>query len=400
MNILFVDDEPAIIEALENRLYKMRGKWSMRFAIGAQQALVMLQEQSFDVIVSDIRMSGMNGVELLERVRERYPEMMRLALTGQTEREQLLKLFGLTHSIVGKPARQGDIESAINRAASIKQILTNKAVYKVVANINSFPAVPTLHQRLASLIRKENVSFDEIAALIEQDASMAARLLQIANSSIFNSAREIVGLSEAITYIGLEELSCIVLSTELFDSYGSGLSFPGFSLKGLQQHSIEVARIAQRIMGIKKGAKIAFTSAVLHDVGLLVMAAELPEVFKASCAYAKKHKVSLHAAAIHLNACCHCEVGAYLLAMWGFPLSVIEAVAHRHQPKQLGKEELTPASAVHLADCLCNTDGWLLGVKEQVIDVDGDHLSGHGFKEGMEGWRQLSREVEMLKGVQ
>ena len=84
-HILFVDDEPNIIEALRRMLFPLRKEWNMSFCSGASEALAAMEQQRFDVIVSDMRMPGMDGAQLLAEVKTRYPDTVRFILTGQTD---------------------------------------------------------------------------------------------------------------------------------------------------------------------------------------------------------------------------------------------------------------------------------------------------------------------------
>ena len=80
--ILFVDDEVMILKGLQLMLRSMRGEWEMEFVESAEAALRVLSQRTFDVIVSDMRMPGMNGAELLAEVMKRFPATVRLILSG------------------------------------------------------------------------------------------------------------------------------------------------------------------------------------------------------------------------------------------------------------------------------------------------------------------------------
>jgi YesN/AraC family two-component response regulator len=103
INILFVDDEPAVLEGLENRLRPLRKRWEMRFALGGQQALKEMERLPIDVIVSDMRMPGMDGAQLLDAVRDRYPQVARFILSGQTTEGGAQRLMPVAHQLLMKP---------------------------------------------------------------------------------------------------------------------------------------------------------------------------------------------------------------------------------------------------------------------------------------------------------
>ena len=79
-SILFVDDEPKVLDGLKRMLFPYGDVWQMEFACGGAEALRMLAAANFDVIVVDMRMPGMDGAALLNEVARLYPQMVRLIL--------------------------------------------------------------------------------------------------------------------------------------------------------------------------------------------------------------------------------------------------------------------------------------------------------------------------------
>jgi len=98
--ILFVDDEPNVLEGLQRMLRGMRHEWEMHFAESGQDALDRLSKQPFDVVISDMRMPGMDGAQLLTEVMRRYPQIVRIILSGYSDHENILKLVRPAHQYV------------------------------------------------------------------------------------------------------------------------------------------------------------------------------------------------------------------------------------------------------------------------------------------------------------
>jgi YesN/AraC family two-component response regulator len=78
---LFVDDEPRILDGLRRMLRGMRGEWDMHFAARGAAALDLLGQRPFEVLITDMRMPGMTGGELLVKVKQLHPDVVR---TGQS----------------------------------------------------------------------------------------------------------------------------------------------------------------------------------------------------------------------------------------------------------------------------------------------------------------------------
>lgn len=81
--ILCVDDEPNMLSSLK-RMITLEG-FQVTTAESGQEAMTLLEQQAFHVVLSDMKMPQMSGVELLEKVRQRWPQTMRMLLTGNAE---------------------------------------------------------------------------------------------------------------------------------------------------------------------------------------------------------------------------------------------------------------------------------------------------------------------------
>jgi DNA-binding NtrC family response regulator len=114
--IVFVDDEPAILSALRTLLYKERQRWDMVFVGGGAEALAVLRAAPADVIVSDMRMPGMDGATLLAHVRSEFPTIARIVLSGHAEPESVERVQPSLHEFLAKPCGGTALRDAIERA--------------------------------------------------------------------------------------------------------------------------------------------------------------------------------------------------------------------------------------------------------------------------------------------
>ena len=121
--ILFVDDEPNVLGGLRRMLYPLRDQWRMVFAGSGREALERLEESAFDVLVTDVRMPEMGGAELLEEVRKRFPQTIRIVLSGTTESDLTLRTATLAHQYLCKPCDAATLRSTLERACSVREML-------------------------------------------------------------------------------------------------------------------------------------------------------------------------------------------------------------------------------------------------------------------------------------
>ena len=116
MRVLFVDDEPHILSGLQRMLRPLRHEWAMTFVGGGPAALDALEREVFDVIVTDMRMPGLSGAQLLAEVHRRRPRVACIVLSGQSDQEHLLQLADTPHEYLAKPCDADVLKETVCRA--------------------------------------------------------------------------------------------------------------------------------------------------------------------------------------------------------------------------------------------------------------------------------------------
>lgn len=392
---LFVDDEVDVLEGLENRLRRLRRSWKMSFAVGGEAALKELEKDPYDVIVSDMRMPGIDGAALLEQVAGRFPQMVRIILSGQTEHEQILRALPVAHQFLSKPCDAAVLEQAVERACSLRTLLADEQVQELVSGTNRLPALPRLYVELGEVVNKPDTSLADAAAVVAQDVAMTARILQIVNSSFFGMGRNVVDVKDAISYLGLNALRAVVLTVSLFEALDEGSIRVGFSLERLQEHSLRTATLAARLVPSVERAQTAFSSGMLHGIGDLLLSGSRPDFYARALERAEETGLALHCAEQEVHGFTHAEVGAALLALWGIPYPIVEAVAYHHRPSTSLEAEFGVVGAVHVADCLAHeleSEG--AETHEKKAPLDEAYLRKVSVWDKVESWRDLARGVQ------
>ena len=400
--ILFVDDEPRVLEGLQRMLRPRRKEWEMEFATSGSQALALLEAHPFDVIVTDMRMPEMDGATLLEQVQKRFPGVVRMVLSGYFELEMAMRAVPVAHQYLAKPCDSEKLSEAIERACGFASLLTDEITRGVVGTIGSLPSVPRTCTALLGALKNPDVPIEEIRRIIEQDVGMSAKVLQLVNSAFFGVLQEITTVRAAVSHLGLDVLKQLVLSVEVFRTFQPKRRIEGFSLEALQNHSRLAASIASRLPAKAKISAAAVVAALLHDTGKLVLAAHVPEQFEQVLHRARSENRSFVAVEREMTGTGHAEIGAYLLALWGLPMPIVDAVCRHHRPERSPDAEpgLDVLALTHLADGLAYEFA-----KDTPCEADGDcllnleYLAALGVTEELPGWRQLAAEVAQPAAV-
>lgn len=355
MHVLFVDDEPNILSALRRILRPLRDEWTMSFIEGGQEALEGLESQPCDVVVSDMKMPGMDGAELLSRVKEMYPDTIRIALSGETDANMIYRCVQHAHQYLAKPCDPDELIGAVRRACSLRNLVNDPDLQSVVSKLSSLPSLPEQYQHIMDELQSEDPSLQEVGRIIESDVAMTAKILQIVNSAFFGLARHLSSPVEATMYLGVDVLKSLVLTNGVFSQF-EGTAVGIEVLRHLWSHSAEVGTLAKNIMLEESADKMmvdyAMLGGLLADIGKLVIASNMPEKFVHAQSLAREKGRPDWETELEVIGHTHSEIGAYLAGLWGLPNPVVECVAFHHSPKVCADAGFTPLTAVHAANAI------------------------------------------------
>jgi putative nucleotidyltransferase with HDIG domain len=385
--ILFVDDEPQILDGLRDLLRRERREWEMEFALGGEEALRRLAERSYDVVVSDMRMPGMDGATLLTRVRDEHPDTVRIVLSGYTELEAALRAVPVAHQFLAKPCERDVLRGAVDRALQLRELLANEPVRAAITEVGALPSVPRTFAELNEALVDPGVPMTVIADIVGRDIALCAKVLQLVNSAFFGLGRQIASINEAVSYLGLGTIRTLVLSLEAFQQFDAVRLPAGETLEGLHRHALLVGALASRIPGEQRNADDALTAGLLHDVGKLVLALRRPAELARAYATARAERRPLHQAEEELFGVSHAEIGAYLLGLWGLPLGVVGAVANHHHPERVEPCGLDALAAVHIADALAHECSAARAGQAPCALLDPQYLEAVGAAASIDRWR-------------
>lgn len=390
LRILFVDDEPNVLDGLRRSLRAFHQAWDMRFATGGAAALVALAAAPANVVVTDMRMPGMEGDALLAEVLRLHPRAVRIVLTGQCNRAALLRVTALAHRVLAKPCDPEDLQAAIRQASALQGLLHSPHLTALVGRLRSVPSKPDLYARILDLVERPDWSLADLGQICAQDVGVSAKLIQVANSAMFGGKRPTATAADAVRQIGMEMTKALVLAAGVMTKFDRASIRP-HSLDDLWPHSQAVGTLAARIARAEApGATWANAVplvGVLHDIGRLVFATAEPNQFVRALGLVEAEGVPLIDAERQVFGATHAEIGAYLLSLWGLPTAVVEAVAWHHGPCP----PESPSAGLSLVTVLQAAEA-ILGRVEGAGPRD-EQWATRGLAGRMPAWAMLAEEL-------
>lgn len=363
--LVFVDDETQVLSALRAALRRERKRWDMRFFSSGVEALAALVDEPAEVIVTDMRMPGMNGAEFLARVTELLPHSVRLVLSGEAAESLTVSAIPYAHQWISKPTESSELVNIIERALTTRDLTHSGRAYQIVTSVAKLPVLPQVYQALSAALAEAEVCLDRVCELVQRQPSVSARVLQMSNSAFFGLPRRIDSIREAVSYLGLDTIKQLVFAAEVICELGpEDGSFPMDAF--LQRATATSTLAAQLMTEAGMDGQSAASAGLLHDIGRLVLiqSGEQGKEYARQCK-GQPEEVWLEEEQRIFGAG-HAEVGGALLGVWGLPHDLVEAVAYHHNPDPLCSSEMSAAIAVHIAQAIVRQEQSRLAAPSQV----------------------------------
>ena len=351
LEILFVDDERRILDGLRRQLHARRDRWGMRFAESGVAALAMLADRPADVVVTDMRMPGMTGSELLRHVLDRWPHTVRIILSGQTDQADLICNLAPIHQYLQKPCPAETLSAAVERTHRLALRLGDPRVRLAAGRSAVLVPGPAVYAAFKAELAGTNAQPRVVADLAERDPAIAGKLVQLVSGAFFGSPRAVHGVREAVDALGVAVIQSVVVAGHLFDTL-AGADGVG----PIWAASAAVADAAHRF-AVRAGAPPAVQqqarlAGLMSLVGRAVLLTADPGAYAQVLARAAAGD-PLGDAEQAVFGTRQADVAAYTLGLWAFPEAVVEAVACQDRPAELtATAGHHPGAFLHLARAL------------------------------------------------
>jgi len=341
--ILFVDDEPRVLESIENQLFDQMDVWDLEFVQGGDEGLRRLDADAFDLIVTDMRMPGVDGLQILKHARSVCPGTMRIVLSGHSEIEAAMEAIPIAHQFIAKPCRKELLIATIEQALEIRNRCPDEDVRSAMARVLDLPVQSLVHAELRELLDSRDVSLDRVSAVASKDSIVVGRIIFAANTAFFGGDQEVTTLSQAVERLGIAALRMLVRSMRI--ERASALQLKDSNAFRIHKHSQRMLAIARSLSPEARRGEVSI-ACTLHDIGVLVLSMFLKERYSA-CQIRMRAEGLPRCVAERLEfGVDHAELGALLTRLWHLPEEVSHAVEVHHAS---GASEF---SAHPVAQCL------------------------------------------------
>lgn len=345
--ILIVDDETQILKAM-TRLFTDT-EYETITSDNGTDALKLLETEKVDLIISDMKMPLMDGYGLLLKVKEMYPRIIRISLSGYTEENSMIKSY--LHNIAAlhiyKPWNNKELLQNIDRLFTTDAVLNSSGLHQLANGISSFPIIPENCQKMVSLIEQEDLN--DLISEIEKDPEISELLLKAAKSAIYGATPSSV--KQAAVYIGLHNLKCFLYWAAMSNKH----NWPDWAENEMAVLWKQACCTNNLLLFLyeaflhKQPPEASLFAGLLHNVGFTVLyrnhllqgTSELKQ-----SDINLKDLLALEMGEYQIN---HQELGAYLLNMWDLPFPAIEVALYHHRPLDPNIINTELVSCVHIA---------------------------------------------------
>jgi len=361
--VLFIDDEPIVLRSLDRALRARKVPWEVRFVDSGQAALQILAKEPFDIVIADLRIPDIDGVDLLTEVQRDYPQIARLVLSGQVGTDDCLRAMRVAHQCLAKPCDIDQLRHVVTNLAWTRELVEDDDLAKCASELSCLPSPPRVHLEVCQAIGR-NAGLAEIAQIIDGDVALTAKLIQVVNSAFFAQGGKVTSVQRALGVLGTDVVRGLLLHLEVFRAFAGQ---DPKRVEALSRHAKLVGQLARQLAP-RELAGDAFVAGMLHDIGELALAAV--------------GRVSAHPHD-------HARLGAYLLGRWGIGCAIVEAVAHHHEPAAVPDARGKLVDILHVAEIVA---GELAAVDKPAEVISLEWLA-RNTAEVLENARQAGKEI-------
>jgi response regulator RpfG family c-di-GMP phosphodiesterase len=316
-------------------------------AENSTDALKLIETAEIDMIISDMRMPLLDGYRLLNIIKEKYPKIIRIILSGYAEEKPMFRalLHNLAKLYIFKPWNNSEFLLKIDKLFAQESLLRSKDLLEEIDTLGCSSEVPGNCGNIISLIESEDI--DAVIADIEKDPEISELLIQVAKTAVYGVMPNTV--KQAAIYIGLHNLKCFMYwACTVSAIKQSGAD--GSNTQLLMKHSYLTNRILLFLFEAflhKQPPEAAMFAGLMHNIGLIILSNNLqssvdlsrPDLTANDYIRLENEKYEV----------IHQEIGAHFLDLWDLPFPIYESALFHHRPLDHYIVNSELVTAVHIA---------------------------------------------------
>lgn len=290
---------------------------------------------------------------------------------------------------MAEPADGGDPVGESPESQRILDDIGRRMLKRRVDALRSLPTFPRSVLRIGAALAEDadGASFARIAALIETDPVLTARILRLVNQAFYGVSGAIASVHDALVMLGLDIVRGLLLSTAAMDLIDGRRG-----LDGLWEHSYgaAVAAVALgKVIGLPRLEELS-AAALMHDIGKVVLQSQLGREYDDVVRHALAAGLPIREAEERLLGVGHDQIGRWLVTRWRLPPALAEPIALHHRPED-ARAHREAAAAVHVADLMIRGYGFGFPGDEVMPG-----LSDHAWKILRLNPRKLEQAVRLM----
>ncbi|MBF0378224.1 MAG: HDOD domain-containing protein [Desulfamplus sp.] len=221
--------------------------------------------------------------------------------------------------------------------------------------LKEMKTLPSVATRLIKMISDDKTTLEEFEHVIKMDPTLVLRLLRLVNSPFYALRTRVTSISEAIAFIGLDNLRNLIVVDALKNLFKDKIDEQYLSRKRLWMHCVAVAICSQMIMERIFGQKgeDAFLCGIVHDIGLIIADQVMPDEFLKVCmAWNPKDNKNITQYENDILHTDHTIIGHIITGDWKLPISVQNGVKQHHDVLSSEQENKSFPAIVQISDYL------------------------------------------------
>lgn len=328
-NILFVDDELSILKSIK-RLFLKSG-YNIFLANSAKEGLEIIRTSNIDVVVSDVKMPEVDGLAFLRQVKENYPGIDRIVLSGFVEMDLVLRAIikGIAFDYITKPWSNDILVDKLDYVILMREQVNNPKIIEKLNQVEVLPKTESIYKELVDSLNNDE-SIEKIISIIKRDISITTKVMQLVNSA-FYTKNKIGSLEQAVEILGIRGIKNIVFNSAL----NSKIDLNDVQIKDLEKYNKLILHTSNIFKKIYESYKNEPIPRELELIGLIPYIGKVILLYEYFDRY--QEIVELLMADVHMSFWeaqlkskytdfTYVELGAYFLNIWNFPISYFNII--------------------------------------------------------------------------